>query len=57
MRNWLMLLRDVVWSAVLAVLFSALAIGTALWAPDSTALVVAFGFSAVTCAGLAQRVF
>jgi uncharacterized membrane protein len=55
MRNWLLLMRDVVWTAVLAVVFAVLSIGVALFAPDLSTLTLAFGFSSVAFASLAQR--
>jgi uncharacterized membrane protein len=56
MRNWLLLMKDVVWTSVLAVVFAVLSIGVALFAPDLSTLTLAFGLSAVAFAGLAQRV-
>lgn len=56
MRNWLLLMRDIVWTSVLAVVFAVLSIGTALFLPDSLGLTVAFGLSAVAFSGLAQRI-
>ena len=56
MRNWFLLMKDVVWTSVLAVVFAVLSIGVALFAPDLSTLTLALGLSAVAFAGLAQRV-
>jgi hypothetical protein len=55
MSRLLYALRDVVWSAVLAVGFSGLAILFALINPSALALPIAFGTAAITSALLAQR--
>jgi hypothetical protein len=47
--------RDIVWPAVLAVLFAVVTIAVALFVPDSVELVVALSSAAVTMALLAQR--
>ena len=55
MYNLLALLRDVAWSAVIAMALAVLSILVALIAPDALALVGALGFGAVTSAVLAGR--
>lgn len=55
MRNWFLLMKDVVWTAVLSAGFAVLSIGVALFAPDLSTLTLAFGLSAIAFAGLAQR--
>jgi hypothetical protein len=55
MSRLLYALRDVVWSAVLAVAFSGLAILCAVINPTALALPIAFGTAAITSALLAQR--
>ncbi len=49
-------LRDVVWSAVLAVSLSAVAIFVAIFVNDSGNIVLALGLSSIVSALLAQRV-
>ncbi len=55
MPSWLIRLRDVVWSAVLAVVLSLVAILVAIFNSEAIALVIAFGLSAIVSALLAQR--
>jgi hypothetical protein len=55
MQSLFLILRDVVWSAILAVVFAGLAILCAIINPTDLALPVAFGTSAITSALLAQR--
>lgn len=55
MSRLLYALREVVWSAVLAVAFSALAIAFAILAPASLGLTIAFASASITSALLAQR--
>lgn len=55
MQRLISILREVVWSAVLAVAFSGLAILSALTAPDNVALSLSLGLSAVASAVLSQR--
>lgn len=55
MYSLLMRLRDVVWSAVIAMALAVLGILVALIAPDAVALVGALGLGAVTSAVLAGR--
>lgn len=56
MPSWLIRLRDVVWSAVMAVVLSAVAILVAIFIPDSSNIVLALGLSSIVSALLAQRV-
>lgn len=55
MQRLMLILREVIWSSVLAVVFSTLAILSAIIAPNNLALVLAFGFTAVVSAVLSQR--
>lgn len=55
MSRLLYALRDVVWSAVLAVAFTGLSILFAVINPTTLALPIAFGTAAITSALLAQR--
>jgi hypothetical protein len=55
MNGLLLRLRDVVWSAVIAIALAVLSIVVALISPDAIALVGALGLGAVTSAVLAGR--
>ena len=55
MSRFLYALRDVVWSAVLAVVFTGLSILLAVIDSSAPALPIAFGAAAITSALLAQR--
>jgi threonine dehydrogenase-like Zn-dependent dehydrogenase len=56
MPRWILSLRELVWSAILAVVLSAVAIIVAIFSPDSTTLVLGLGTSSIVSALLAQRV-
>lgn len=55
MSRFLYAVRDIVWPAVLAVVFAGLAILFAVINPTALALPIAFGTAAITSALLAQR--
>lgn len=55
MRLLLARLRELIWPAVLAVVFGPLAVIVALVSPESTSLVIALGSAAITMAILANR--
>lgn len=56
MPRWIISLRELVWSAILAVVLSAVTILVAIFSPDSTTLVIGLGTSSIVSALLAQRV-
>ena len=56
MPSWLIRLRDVVWTAVFAVVFIVLSIALAVFIPGAVALPIVFALAGVSCALLAQRV-
>jgi len=56
MPSWIISLRNVVWSSVLSVVLSGVAVVVALSNPQAIALVIALGLSAVVLALLAQKV-
>ena len=55
MPSWMIRLREVLWSAVIAVVLCASAVLVAIFNPSAVALVVALGLSAIVLALLAQR--
>jgi hypothetical protein len=55
MQRLFLILRDVVWSAVIAVALAAVSVLSALVDPSNVALPVSLGLSAVVSAFLAQR--
>jgi hypothetical protein len=55
MQRFILTLREVVWSAVLAVACSVIAIAVAIIWPTAVGLSIAFGSAAITSAILAQR--
>lgn len=56
MWNFILRVKALVWSAILAVLLSAIAILIAIFNSDAISLVIAFGVSSIVSALLAQRV-
>lgn len=54
--NFIVRVRELVWSAILAVSLSLVAILVAIFVPTATTLVLALGLSAIVSALLAQRV-
>jgi len=56
MPNWLNRFKDMVWPAILAVLFLTLSIGTAFLTPEKGSQAVSLGLAGVTMALLATRV-
>lgn len=55
MPDWMTRLREMVWPAVLAVVFTALALGTAFLAPERLSQALSLGLAGVTMALLAIR--
>lgn len=55
MQRLFLALREVVWTAVLAFVFSIAAIAVAITLPEAIALTCGLGLGAVTMALLAQR--
>ena len=51
-----LILESLIWPAVVSAFFGALAVLTALIAPDKGTLALALGLSAIAWAGLAQTV-
>ena len=56
MPSWLIRLRDVVWVAVLAVVFAVLAVVIAIFVPITLNVVIALTGAGITFGLLAQRV-
>jgi hypothetical protein len=48
-------LRELVWPAVMATVFTVLSVGTAFISPESLSKVVSLGLAGITMALLAQR--
>jgi hypothetical protein len=55
MPNWWIIVRDIVWASVLAVLAVILTVLVALFAPSSIGLIAGLGLSAVALSILALR--
>jgi hypothetical protein len=55
MPNWITRLQELVWPAVLAVVFAVLSVGVAFSSPESLSKVVSLGMAGITMALLAQR--
>lgn len=55
MTKWLLMLRDVVWPAVIATTLSVVDVIVAIATPNNLGLIAALGLSAVAFALLAQR--
>jgi len=55
MPSWLLRLRELVWPAVLALVFALASVLTAFVAPGSLSKVVSLGLAGITMALLAQR--
>jgi len=55
MPTWWYRLKELVWPAVMATVFTVLSVGTAFLAPGSLSKVVSFGLAGITMALLAQR--
>jgi len=54
MPNWITRLQELVWPAVLAVVFAVLSVGVAFSSPESLSKVVSLGMAGITMALLAQ---
>jgi hypothetical protein len=55
MPKWITRLQELVWPAVLAVVFAVLSVGVAFSSPESLSKVVSLGMAGITMALLAQR--
>ena len=55
MPNWITRLQELVWPAVLAVVLTVLAVGTAILAPERLSQALSLGLAGVTMALLAIR--
>jgi hypothetical protein len=55
MPNWITRLQELVWPAVLAVVFAVLSVGVAFLSPESLSKAVSLGMAGITMALLAQR--
>jgi hypothetical protein len=56
MPSWLTRLKDMVWPAILAVVFLTLSVGTAFLTPEKGSQAISLGLAGVTMALLATRV-
>jgi hypothetical protein len=54
MNSWLIRLRDIIWTAVLSVVFTVLAVIVALVSPSSVELVFAFAGASISFAILSK---
>jgi hypothetical protein len=55
MPNWWIIVRDIIWASVLAVLAVILTVLAAIFAPSSLGLICGLGFSAIALSILALR--
>ena len=55
MPNWWIIVRDIVWTSIFAILAVILTVLVAIFAPTNLGLIIGLGFSAVSLAILSLR--